>query len=88
MTSTRQERAYTHPNGCSHRPALVALWAMEQTSFGVAFEEETGIRVVLEVYLCVLLVDGSFVVVRGLVQLAATEQRLRLGLLRPANDGR
>ena len=86
MTSTREARAYTHPNGGGHRPALVALRAMEQTSLGVAFEEEAGIRVVLEVYLGVLLVDRSFMVVGGLVQLATTEERLRLGFLGPAND--
>ena len=87
MTSThKRTRAYTHPNGCSHRPALVALRAMEQASLGIALEEEARVRMVLEVYLGVLLVDRSFMVVGGLVQLAATEERLRLGFLGPVND--
>ena len=36
MTSTLEERAYTHPNGRGHRPGLVALRAMEQTGLGVS----------------------------------------------------
>lgn len=58
---------------------------MKQASLGVALEKETSVRMVFEVYLRVLLVDCSFVVVGGLVQLPTTEERIGFGFLGPVN---
>ncbi len=78
MTSTLEERAYyTHSHWGGHRPQELSHW-------GQWNKQVAGI--VLEVYLRVHLVDGSFVVVGGPVQLAATEEGIRFGLLGPAND--